>query len=281
MNETTMYGRLLVVATPIGNLGDMVPRGIEALQMADVIAAEDTRHSAKLLQHFNIDTPMLSYHDHGETQRAQLLIDKLLAGSTVALISDAGTPLIADPGYRLVAAARDAGVVVQAIPGACAFVTALCASGLPTDRFLFEGFLPAKGGARRKRLQSLADHGETLIFYESPHRIEACLVDMADAFTPERGAVVARELTKTFETFNTGSLGQLIECVQADANQQRGEMVVLVAGAEPVEAQISSEVERLMQLLVPRMPLKEAAAVGAEYFGLKKNQLYRWALENL
>jgi 16S rRNA (cytidine1402-2'-O)-methyltransferase len=177
--------------------------------------------------------------------------------------------------------ARDAGVQVQAIPGPCAFVTALSASGLPTDRFLFEGFLPAKGGARRKRLESLADNSETLIFYESPHRIEACLVDMAAAFSPERSAVIARELTKTFETYNTGSLAQLIECVQTDANQQRGEMVVLVAGAEQVEAEIGSEVERLMQLLVPRMPLKEAAAVGADYFGLKKNQLYRWALENL
>lgn len=272
-------GQLFIVATPIGNLGDMVPRAVETLQTVDLIAAEDTRHSARLLAHFDIKTPMLAYHDHSDDQRVQLLIDKLLAGSQVALISDAGTPLISDPGYRLVAEARALGITVVPIPGACAFVAALSASGLPTDRFRFEGFLPAKAGARQKQLTELESISETLVFYESPHRILDCVTDIVEVMGRDRPLVLAREITKTFETFISGPAEQVLSTLESDANQRRGEFVVMVAGQPIQEQAIDTEAESLMRLLMPVMPLKQAAAIVAEHLGLKKNQLYQWGLQ--
>ncbi|HHO68310.1 MAG TPA: 16S rRNA (cytidine(1402)-2'-O)-methyltransferase, partial [Gammaproteobacteria bacterium] len=193
-------GTLFVVATPIGNLGDMTPRGVEVLQQADLIAAEDTRHSRRLAEHFGIATPMLALHEHNERSVAARLVERLRQGESIALISDAGTPLISDPGYQLVRAAREAGVPVVPVPGASALVAALSVAGLPTDRFVFEGFLPPRQAARRKRLEALKDEPRTLVFYESSHRIVDSLNDLKDVFGPGRQALLARELTKAFET---------------------------------------------------------------------------------
>lgn len=273
------YGQLYIVATPIGNLGDMVPRAIETLQMVDIVAAEDTRHSGRLLSHFSIKTPMVAYHDHNDGRRTEDLIKRLQAGQSVALISDAGTPLISDPGYKLVAEARAAEIRVVPVPGACAVIAALSASGLATDRFQFEGFLPHKSGARQKTLQSLADTEVTLVFYESPHRILDSLQDMVDAFGGDRPMVLARELTKAYETFIDGTLLDVVAAVAADDNQQRGEFVVMVAGKPAVNRTIDRATEQLMDLLMVHLPLKKAAAIAAEHTGLKKNQLYQWAVE--
>ncbi len=215
-------GTLYVVATPIGNLGDMTARAIAVLQQVDLIAAEDTRHSGPLLQHFGITTACIACHDHNERQIAAGLVERIQSGESVALISDAGTPLISDPGYLLVRTAREAGVPVVPVPGASAMIAALSVSGLPSDRFSFEGFLPAKSSARRQRLQALADEGGTLIFYESTHRIEESLADMAEVFGPERYAVIAREITKRFETVHGDTLQNLIAWIAADANQTKG-----------------------------------------------------------
>ncbi|WP_317930929.1 16S rRNA (cytidine(1402)-2'-O)-methyltransferase [Halioxenophilus sp. WMMB6] len=279
MPSETEFGQLFVVATPIGNLADMVPRAVETLQTVDLIAAEDTRHSAKLLSHFSISTPMFAYHDHTDERRTELLIEKLRAGSKVALISDAGTPLISDPGYRLVAEARRQGITVTPIPGACALITALSASGLATDRFRFEGFLPSKQQARQQRLQSLVEETATLVYYEAPHRILDCLQDVASVFGMERRVVLARELTKTFETFLAGNVAQVLARVAEDSNQQRGEIVLMIAGAAAVTAEIDAESRRLLALLLPHMPPKKAAGVVAEYTGLKKNALYQWLMQ--
>ncbi len=274
--ETALY----VVATPIGNLGDMVPRAVEVLQKVDVIAAEDTRHSARLMTHFSIDTPLVAYHDHTDERQVLQLIDRLQKGESVALISDAGTPLVSDPGYRLVHAARQAGVRVVPIPGACAMVAALSASGLPSDRFSFEGFLPAKSGQRINRLKLLMVDDRTLIFYEAPHRIEACLRDMAEVFGGEREAAIAREITKTFETITSGSLNELGAFVASDSNQRKGEMVVMVRGKPKITEQtIDTEAERIMTILLNDLSVKQASQLGAEITGLKKKALYQWALE--
>ncbi|AFV00679.1 16S rRNA (cytidine(1402)-2'-O)-methyltransferase [Simiduia agarivorans] len=276
MNESALY----VVATPIGNLGDMVPRAVETLQTVAVIAAEDTRHSSRLLEHFHIRTPLVAYHDHSDGQATQKLIDRLLAGESVALISDAGTPLVSDPGYQLVAAARAAGIRVVPIPGACALIAALSASGLPSDRFSFEGFLPAKHGARATRLESVKQETGTLIFYEAPHRILDCLNHMAEIFGPDRQAVVARELSKTFETFLSGSLAELVERVGADSNQQRGEIVLLVRGApKQLEQSLSPDAMRIMQLLAAELPPKKASALVEQIVGVKKKLVYQWYVE--
>jgi 16S rRNA (cytidine1402-2'-O)-methyltransferase len=273
-------GTLYVVATPIGNLADMVPRAIETLQTVAVIAAEDTRHSARLLAHFDIKTPAIAYHDHSDEQRTANLITRLLAGDDIALISDAGTPLVSDPGYRLVRSARAEGIKVVPVPGACALIAALSAAGLPSDRFAFEGFLPAKQVARCAHLDTLASDTRTLIFYEAPHRILETLQDMATVFGAEREVVMARELTKTFETIKGDSVSVLLEWVAADTNQQRGEIVLLVAGATKKDhAEISAEDARIMKILLEDLPVKQAAALGAKITGLKKNFLYDWALE--
>ncbi|TCK03011.1 16S rRNA (cytidine(1402)-2'-O)-methyltransferase [Marinobacterium mangrovicola] len=271
MSEPVLY----IVATPIGNLGDISSRALEVLASADLVAAEDTRHSGRLLAHFNIKAEMISVHDHNERQRAELIIQHLQNGAQVVLVSDAGTPLISDPGFYLVRAVREAGFKVSPVPGCCAFIAALSASGLPSDRFLFEGFLPAKSGARQQRLSQLKAEVPTLIFYESTHRILASLEDMAAQFGVERYAVVARELTKTFETIHGASLGELIDWMRADPMQQKGEFVVLVHGAPEKEAVIDPEAERIVRLLAAELPPKKAAGLAAEITGLKKNMLYQ------
>jgi 16S rRNA (cytidine1402-2'-O)-methyltransferase len=275
MSEAVLY----VVATPIGNLADMTARAIEVLQTVSLIAAEDTRHSARLMAHFNIKTPMISVHDHNERQRIERIIERLAAGESIALISDAGTPLISDPGFVLVRAVREAQFRVVPVPGCSALVTALCAAGLPSDRFVFEGFLPAKSLARRQRLEALAREERTLIFYESTHRILASLEDMQACFGSERMVVAARELTKTFETIKGAPVSELLEWMRQDANQQKGEFVVLVQGA-PVAAEdeVNIEAMRVLDVLLDELPIKQAAALAARLTGLKKNFLYQLAL---
>lgn len=277
----TPVGELFIVATPIGNLADMVPRAVEILQNVDFIAAEDTRHSGKLMQHFQINTPLLAYHDHTDEARVQQLLARLQAGERMALISDAGTPLISDPGYRIVHWARQAGIRVTPVPGPCALIAALCASGLPSDRFCFEGFLPAKSGARQAALSAVALEARTLVFYESPHRIEECLQDAVAVLGADRPAVLARELTKTFETFLTGSLSEIAQQVAADANQRKGEIVLMVQGFKaPEQAEvIDAEARRVMELLLAELPVKQAASLTAKITGEKKNKLYQWAVD--
>jgi 16S rRNA (cytidine1402-2'-O)-methyltransferase len=274
-------GVLYVVATPIGNLADMVPRATETLQQVDIIAAEDTRHSKRLLEHFHISTPLVSCHEHNEQQSLPGLLDRLGKGQKIALISDAGTPLVSDPGYRLVRAAREAGFPVVPIPGPSALIAALSVAGLPSDRFTFEGFLHAKSGQRRKQLEALRQETRTLVFYEAPHRILACLRDLAEIFGAEREAVLARELTKTFETVLAGTAAEVLARVEADPNQQKGEIVLLVRGAERVETSgIDPEAQRVMTILLRELPLKQAASLAAEITGTKKNALYQWGIRD-
>ncbi|MCG8294952.1 MULTISPECIES: 16S rRNA (cytidine(1402)-2'-O)-methyltransferase [Pseudomonas] len=274
-------GTLYVVATPIGNLDDMSARALKVLADVSLIAAEDTRHSVRLLQHFGIDTPLAACHEHNERDEGGRFITRLLAGDDVALVSDAGTPLISDPGFHLVRQARAAGVRVVPVPGACALIAALSAAGLPSDRFIFEGFLPAKTAGRRARLEQVKEEPRTLIFYEAPHRILECLEDMEAVFGGERSAVLAREITKTFETLKGLPLAELRAFVQGDSNQQRGECVVLVAGwSAPEDDQaVSTEAQRVLDLLLAELPLKRAAALAAEITGVRKNLLYQLALE--
>jgi 16S rRNA (cytidine1402-2'-O)-methyltransferase len=273
-------GVLYVVATPIGNLDDWSLRAQATLRAVHLIAAEDTRHSARLMQHFNIGTRLLALHDHNEQSRVESVLADLDAGHDVALISDAGTPLISDPGYRLVAAAQAGGYTVVPVPGACAAIAALSAAGLPSDRFVFEGFLPAKAGARQQRLRELSVETRTLIFYEAPHRIVECLDDLRAVFGPVRRAVLARELTKTFETVRQLPLAELADWVQADSNQQRGEIVLVVEGApEKTGDAAVAEAERILSVLLKELPVKQAAALAAEITGVKKNALYERALQ--
>ena len=274
-------GSLYVVATPIGNLDDISARALRILREVALIAAEDTRHSARLLQHFGIQTPLAACHEHNERDQGGRFLARLQAGEDVALISDAGTPLISDPGYHLVRQARAAGFAVVPVPGACALIAALSAAGLPSDRFIFEGFLPAKAAGRRARLEQVREEPRTLIFYEAPHRILECLQDMCEVFGDDRPALLARELTKTFETLQGLPLAGLCEWVAADSNQQRGECVVLVAGWQAPEGEeaVSAEALRVLDLLLSEMPLKRAAALAAEITGVRKNVLYQVALE--
>ncbi|MDH1682352.1 16S rRNA (cytidine(1402)-2'-O)-methyltransferase [Pseudomonas chengduensis] len=274
-------GSLYVVATPIGNLDDISARALRILREVALIAAEDTRHSARLLQHFGIQTPLAACHEHNERDQGGRFLARLQAGEDVALISDAGTPLISDPGYHLVRQARAAGFAVVPVPGACALIAALSAAGLPSDRFIFEGFLPAKAAGRRARLEQVREEPRTLIFYEAPHRILECLQDMREVFGDDRPALLARELTKTFETLQGLPLAELCEWVAADSNQQRGECVVLVAGWQAPEGEeaVSAEALRVLDLLLSEMPLRRAAALAAEITGVRKNVLYQVALE--
>ena len=267
-------GTLHVVATPIGNLGDLSPRALEVLRAVDAVCAEDTRHTRRLLAHFGIERPLLAVHEHNEDEIAARLVQRLLAGESLALVSDAGTPLVSDPGFRLVRAARAAGIRVSPVPGPCAFVAALSAAGLASDRFVFEGFLPAKAAARRERLASLASEPRTLVFYESAHRIEAALADCAAAFGAQRPAVLARELTKLFETLLDGTLGELQAKVESDADQRKGEFVLLVQGAgEDADARIA-EGRRLYAKLCEHLPPSTAAKVAAELSGAPRKALY-------
>ncbi|UFI47643.1 16S rRNA (cytidine(1402)-2'-O)-methyltransferase [Pseudomonas savastanoi] len=274
-------GSLYVVATPIGNLDDMSVRALKVLREVTLIAAEDTRHSARLMQHFGISTPLAACHEHNERDEGSRFIMRLLAGDDVALISDAGTPLISDPGYHLVRQARAVGVPVVPVPGACALIAALSAAGLPSDRFIFEGFLPAKAAGRKAKLERVKEEPRTLIYYEAPHRILECLQDMEQVFGADRQALLAREITKTFETLKGLPLGELRAFVEADSNQQRGECVVLIAGWTPPEDEdvIGEEARRILDLLLAEMPLKRAAALAAEITGVRKNLLYQVALE--
>lgn len=271
MNAGTLY----VVATPIGNLGDMTPRAVEVLQRVARIAAEDTRHSAGLLRHFGIHTPLFALHEHNEREASVEVVQRLQQGEDIALISDAGTPLISDPGFPLARLAHEAGIRVVPLPGASALITALSAAGLPTDRFTFEGFLPPKSTARRHALEALASERRTLTFYEAPHRLLETLEDMTAVFGAERLAVLARELTKTFETLRRAPLGELLEFVRGDSDQQRGEAVLLVHGAPPPAADaLDDESRRVAELLAAELPVKQAAALAAKITGAKKNQIY-------
>ena len=267
-------GTLHVVATPIGYLGDLSPRALETLKRVDAICAEDTRHTRQLLAHFGLERPLLALHEHNEGDAAAPLVARLLAGDSLALVSDAGTPLVSDPGFRLVRAARAAGVRVSPVPGPSALVAALSAAGLPSDRFVFEGFLPAKAKARREHLQALAAEPRTMIFYESSHRIEDTLADMAMAFGDDRPAVVARELTKLFETVLDGGLAGLARRVREDANQRKGEFVVLVQGApEAADAKVA-EGRRLYARLCEHLPPSTAAKLAADLSGAPRKALY-------
>jgi 16S rRNA (cytidine1402-2'-O)-methyltransferase len=267
-------GTLFVVATPIGNLGDLSPRALESLRTVAAVCAEDTRRTRQLLTHFGLDRPLLALHEHNEAQLADTLVARLLSGDSLALVSDAGTPLVSDPGFRLVRAARAAGVRVSPLPGPCAFVAALSVAGLPSDRFVFEGFLPAKASARRERLAQLVAEPRTLVFYESAHRIEEALADLAVAFGDTRPAVLARELTKLFETVLDGTLAELHARVVADADQRKGEFVLLVQGAgEEGDARVA-EGRRLYAKLVEHLPPSTAAKVAAELSGAPRKALY-------
>ncbi|MGA7296678.1 MAG: 16S rRNA (cytidine(1402)-2'-O)-methyltransferase [Rhodanobacteraceae bacterium] len=267
-------GTLWVVATPIGNLDDISVRALKVLRDVAVIAAEDTRHSRVLLQHHGIDTPTLTLHDHNERAALDSVLERLAAGDDVALVSDAGTPLISDPGFRLVRAAREQDLPIAAVPGACAAVAALSVAGLPTDRFVFEGFLPSKQTARRARLEALADESRTLVLYESSHRIAATLADLVAVFGGERAAVLARELTKLHETVLSLPLAQLAERVVADRNQQRGEIVLLVAGSEVDDNRQLAEGRRVLGILQPHLPPARAAKLAAAISGAPRKVLY-------
>jgi 16S rRNA (cytidine1402-2'-O)-methyltransferase len=272
-------GVLYVVATPIGNLQDITRRALEVLGSVSLVAAEDTRHSRKLLAHYGIGTPMLALHEHNERTATGGLLRRLEAGADIALVSDAGTPLISDPGFHLVRTVREAGLQVVPVPGPSALTAALSVAGLPTDRFTFEGFLPAKQAARRQRLLELQATTVTLVFYESSHRILASLGDMLAVFGADRDATLARELTKTFETIRQASLAGLHAWVTADSDQQKGEFVILVHGAEkPGTMDIDATTERMLMLLMAELPLRQAASLTAQISGVGKNVLYEHAL---
>ena len=279
---STQAGVLYIVATPIGNLGDMTQRAREVLGSVKLIACEDTRNSRKLLSHFSIDTPMLALHEHNEQKQGQEIIKRLQNGDSIALISDAGTPLISDPGYILVSEAQQQGIQVVPVPGASALISALSVAGLPTDRFCFEGFLPAKASAREKQLIGLKKETRTLVFYEAPHRIAASLESIANVFGDDRIVVLLRELTKLFETVKRAPAGELRDWVAQNPEQQKGECVVIVAGARNADddsGRVSIEIDTLLLALIEKMSIKDAAQLAAELTGQSKNQLYDRALK--
>jgi 16S rRNA (cytidine1402-2'-O)-methyltransferase len=275
----TAPGTLYVVATPIGNLGDLSARAREVLASVALIAAEDTRHTRQLLQSCGIATALTSLHEHNEARRSEALIARLLEGESLALVSDAGTPLISDPGFDLVTAARARGLPVVAIPGPSAAIAALSIAGLPTDRFVFEGFLPAKAAARKARLATLADEERTMIFYEAPHRLEEVLQAMTEAFGAQRPASVSRELTKRFETTYTGTLAQLSEQAASDVDMSRGEIVIIVGGSAARSAQSALSAEQLLRALLEDLPPSQAARIAAKLTGGKRGELYEMALQ--
>ncbi|GAA0855658.1 16S rRNA (cytidine(1402)-2'-O)-methyltransferase [Aliiglaciecola litoralis] len=271
-------GTLYIVATPIGNLDDITHRAVKVLREVDIIAAEDTRHSQKLLQHWEIATRMTSLHDHNEGQRAKQLIEQIHSGLTVALISDAGTPLISDPGYSLVNQCREAGIQVIPLPGACAAIAALCASGLPTDQFRFNGFLPVKQVAKQAALEKLTAEKATTVFYESPRRVVSTLEAIVSVLGAERKVSLAKEITKTFETFYHNTAGEVLAWLLADDNHQRGEFVLMIEGVVVDMADLPEESLALLKSLMSELPLKKAAALTAQHYGLKKNALYQYGL---
>ncbi|AOR63534.1 16S rRNA (cytidine(1402)-2'-O)-methyltransferase [Pectobacterium wasabiae] len=275
ISASTLY----IVPTPIGNLGDITQRALAVLASVDLIAAEDTRHTGLLLQHFAINARLFALHDHNEQQKADVLLAKLQSGQSIALVSDAGTPLINDPGYHLVRRCREAGVRVVPLPGACAAITALSASGLASDRFCYEGFLPAKTKGRKDKLRELGEETRTLIFYESTHRLLDSLQDISEVLGAERYVVLAREITKTWESIHGAPVGELLAWVKEDENRRKGEMVLIVEGHQIDDSALSSEALRTLALLRAELPLKKAAALAAEIHGVKKNALYRYGLE--
>ena len=272
-------GLLYVVATPLGNLDDISRRAVEILRDADVIAAEDTRHSGVLLNHYAVSTPCIAVHEHNEQQVMASLLTRLQQGEIIALVSDAGTPLISDPGFHLVRAARQAGIAVVPVPGPSALICALSVSGLPTDRFVFEGFLPARSGQRRRSLQLLSGETRTLIFYEAPHRIMKTLQDMAAIFGADRQAVIAREMTKRFETVYSGTLAGLHTQLDSGPEHIKGEFVILVHGAREQEHAGDSRLEPVLAILLDELPLKQAVSLAARITGARKNEAYEMALD--
>ncbi len=272
-------GQLYIVATPIGNLHDFSPRAISTLQQVDLIAAEDTRHSGHLLKQHDINTHCIALHEHNERHSSQKLIQSIKQGKNIALISDAGTPLVSDPGYYLVKLAHEAGISVVPVPGPSAMITALCAAGLPTDRFCFEGFVPSKTTARKKFYETCQKEPRTLVFYETPHRIVASLTDLCAVLGEQRVVVLARELTKTFETIRNDTAGTLLEWVKADPNQQKGEIVLVIEGCKtPRSEEIAPETERILRLLLKELSLKQAVKLTVDITGEKKKTVYRVAL---
>jgi 16S rRNA (cytidine1402-2'-O)-methyltransferase len=274
-------GTLYVVATPIGNLSDLSPRAAATLEDCDLIAAEDTRHTGILLKHFQINTPQLSLHDHNEAARAAEIIAMLREGKSVALVSDAGTPAISDPGFELVRAAAAAGFNIIAIPGPCAAIAALSIGALPTDRFCFEGFLPARGTARKLRLKLLEAEPRTLVIYESPHRVRETLEDCVTAFGEARAATVVREATKLHETTYRGSLRELLDKSSTDADFSRGEIVLLIGGAAETadgDSEAKSRLDKVLIALLAELPLKQAARLAAQITGARDNEAYKRAL---
>jgi 16S rRNA (cytidine1402-2'-O)-methyltransferase len=280
MSLMKRQGILYVVATPIGNLADITLRAIETLKQVDAIAAEDTRHSAGLLSHFGISKKLIAVHEHNEQQSAQTLLQRILAGENVALITDAGTPGISDPGAVVVDVLREQGVQIVPVPGASAVIAALSASGITQNGFVFVGFLPASGSQRRKQLEILKNQTSTLVFYEAPHRIVECIEDLSNVLGIDRRITIARELTKTFETFHRCPLGDAKAWLDSDANQQRGEFVLLVEAALAKEAEaVNQEALRVLELLLAELPLKQAVKLAVEITHAKKNDLYELALE--
>jgi 16S rRNA (cytidine1402-2'-O)-methyltransferase len=275
-----MPGTLYVVATPIGNLGDLTPRAREVLASVALIAAEDTRHTRQLLQTCGIGTALTSLHEHNEGAKSAELVARLAQGDSIALVSDAGTPLVSDPGFDLVAAARRQGIAVVAIPGACAAIAALSIAGLPTHRFVFEGFLPAKAAARGERLQQLVREERTLIFYEAPHRLVEVLRDMAQIFGAERRASISRELTKRFETTYSGTLAELSAAAERDGDMARGELVIVVSGAPAGSAAaLELDADSLLRALLQELSPSQAAKIAAHLTGAKRSELYEAALD--
>lgn len=268
-------GLLYIVATPIGNLQDFSPRAQMILQQVDLIAAEDTRHSRHLLNHFGIMTPLQSLHEHNERSQTHHLLQRLQSGENIALISDAGTPLISDPGTWLVRAALKAQITVVPIPGPSALISALSIAGFPAERFVFEGFLPTKSAARRQRLGILAQETRTLVFYEAPHRLLACLDDMIQIFGQQREVALVKELTKIFETVHRQPLAEIINWLQIDEQRQKGEFVIVVQGNSPIEDEaLNEETKRIFRILHSQLPLKQAAKLASEITGISKNKLY-------
>lgn len=272
-------GQLFIVATPIGNLNDITYRAVEVLKTVDVIAAEDTRHSGILLSHWGITTKTTAFHDHNEKDKAGLLINWLKEGKDIALISDAGTPLISDPGYAIVNQCREQGIRVTPIPGACAAIAAVSCSGLPTDNFTFMGFIPVKQKARETFLAQIDALDGTAICYESPRRILDSVTAIAGQLGEDTPVVLGKELTKTFETFKAGTSAELIEWLKADEVHQKGEMVLMIGSAPKDDIGVPEEALSLLKLLKDELPLKKAAAVVASHYGLKKNELYKIGLE--
>jgi 16S rRNA (cytidine1402-2'-O)-methyltransferase len=275
-----MIGELYLVATPIGDMTDIAPRALDILSTVDIVAVEDKRRSSRLFSHFGIKTPMISYHDHSEEKQVKKIIDELLCGKSVALISDAGTPLISDPGYKLVNAAKDKSIKVSPVPGPCALIAAISASGLPSDRFIFEGFLPSKSIPRVTKIQNISADSRTIIFYEAPHRILETLIDMIKVIGPSRKIVLARELTKTYETFISGTLESVLQIIEKDLNQQKGEIVIVLAGADSSEKKIETQdSKRILSVLLEELPLKQAVSLGSKITGIQKNIFYKLALD--